>query len=415
MRLLALCFLLLLNALSHSAHAQTAAVPTSRPSTQPLPSTTFSGFIPADIGVLTVGPGTETYELFGHNVLVFMDRSRNAVAYNWGVFNFEDPGFIQRFIMGSMRYQMQPTGLSSMIEAYRSQHRAITFQSLSCTPDQVALAWNWCQQQDTDATRSYLYDYYRDNCSTRVRDALNTATEGRLKAILTTQPSGTTYRWQTLRCSASTPWMLGAMTYLIGHPGDRELSRYEEAFVPMELSRRLDELRLDGQPIVMDRLDLDMDVRISEAKAPPRQWPYWVGAGMAVTALICLTRPALPRVLRWLGWLACVVWLTVSAVVGSILIFLGLFTGHVHAQWNENILQLSPLAGFVLIGLLVGRRGFRWCSVLGLSLAALSLLGLLLKTIPAFSQPNWPVISLALPANLALAWALFDRQRRVVR
>jgi Domain of unknown function (DUF4105) len=155
MRLLAILYCLLA-ALFTPARA---SAQTTLPSTQPVVSITFPDFTPVSLGVITVGPGPAVYELFGHNVLVFFDDQGRELAYNWGVFNFEDPGFLSRFVMGRMRYQMQPTDVGRMIADYTSQDRAVTFQQLSLTPTQVALAWNWCQQQDTDATRNYTYDY----------------------------------------------------------------------------------------------------------------------------------------------------------------------------------------------------------------------------------------------------------------
>src|SRR5436305_14461698 len=56
--------------------------------------------------LVTIEPGDEPYERFGHDMIVIGDPNGAAAAYNFGVFDFDAPNFIGNFVLGKMRYWM---------------------------------------------------------------------------------------------------------------------------------------------------------------------------------------------------------------------------------------------------------------------------------------------------------------------
>jgi hypothetical protein len=91
------------------------------------------------------------------------------------------------------------------------------------------------------------------------------------------------------------------------------------------------------------------------------------------------------------------------------------FTNHTVAHANENLLQFNPLL-LALIPLAPALAfGARWAvrpaMVLTAAVVAMSVLGLLLKALPAFGQANLSMIALALPAHLGLGWAVYRLAR----
>ncbi|MFO0272439.1 MAG: DUF4105 domain-containing protein, partial [Gemmatimonadota bacterium] len=126
--------------------------------------------------LLTMGQGEAIWERFGHNALVIRDlRTNVGTAWNWGLFDFAAPDFLTRFLTGDTRYWMAGDDFGRTIEAYRWMNRTLWLQELAI-PDsaKVALAQAVAANAVGDATY-YRYDYFLDNCSTRVRDALDRA------------------------------------------------------------------------------------------------------------------------------------------------------------------------------------------------------------------------------------------------
>src|SRR6202165_584994 len=58
--------------------------------------------------LLTFGWGDIVWERFGHNAIWIRDRARGTdTTYNWGMFDFNQPNFVWRFVTGDTRYWME--------------------------------------------------------------------------------------------------------------------------------------------------------------------------------------------------------------------------------------------------------------------------------------------------------------------
>ncbi|MFY0575288.1 hypothetical protein ACN28S_13785 [Cystobacter fuscus] len=84
---------------------------------------------------------------------------------------------------------------------------------------------------------------------------------------------------------------------------------------------------------------------------------------------------------------------------------------------NENLFLANPLTvlalplGFVLMR--GSKRGREWMWRLWVVLAALGVLGLVLKALPLFDQDNWRLIALLLPMSVGMAGAMTLGRSRV--
>ncbi|HEU4630204.1 MAG TPA: DUF4105 domain-containing protein, partial [Gemmatimonadaceae bacterium] len=188
------------------------------------------------IYLVTMGPGDAIWEKFGHNAIWVHDAATGSdVAYNWGMFDFTEADFIPRFLKGSMRYWMAGYQAQPMIAAYARMNRSVYVQELALTPAQRRelrdfVVWN-AQPQNA----YYHYDYFRDNCSTRVRDAIDRVLGGRIRAAFDTVVTGTSYRWHMRRLTQEEQPLYTGMHLVLGQPGDRPISAWEAMFLPMKL------------------------------------------------------------------------------------------------------------------------------------------------------------------------------------
>ena len=368
-----------------------------------------------------MGPGDAVWEKFGHNALWIRDTVAGTdVAYNWGVFDFTADDFIPRFLKGSMRYWVEAYPTRPMLDAYVHANRSIWTQELALTPAEKNALREFVQWNVREENRYYTYDYYRDNCSTRVRDALDRVLGGRLRAASDTVPTETTYRWHTRRLTQGLPLIYAGIDIMLGQPTDRPISQWEEMFLPMRLQHHLRDFALveeDGslRKLVVDERALFTAERAPEPTEPPRSLPVFLAIGLAIAALIVLTARQASgggRLSRLAAAGDVVIWPALFGIAGSLLLATWLFTNHDAAFPNENLLQLSPLALVLAVVAPVALRRGRWqrgAVMLATIIAGSSVAGLVLQLTPWFDQANGETIALALPVNLALLWLIRER------
>jgi uncharacterized protein DUF4105 len=401
--------LILLSSASSIATAHGAYPATRLPASPPESLTVY---------LMTMGPGKRVWERFGHNAIWIHDPVAGTdQAYNYGLFDFRQQHFLLRFIQGRMWYWMQGFPAQSYVESYRRANRSVWVQELEMTPQarlelQQFLEWN-----ERPENRFYHYDYYRDNCSTRVRDALDRALGGRIHEVTASLPTGKTYRFHTLRLTANDPPIYTGLLLALGQPVDRPISAWEEMFLPLAMREHLRKVTVTGAdgarlPLVRSEGTLFESTDPAPPAEPPFWLPYYLIAGLGIGgAAFGLGSLARTNRSARIGFMVLVcAWTLLVGTAGLILAGLWGLTDHAAAYNNENILQANPLALPLLW--LVPRLvfGSRSAARLSLGLAgivgALSVVALLLKLFPAFYQVNGAVIALALPIHAGVAGGL---------
>ena len=359
------------------------------------------------IGVVTMLPGEIFWERFGHDAIVVDDPAQGSpISYNFGFFNLDESGFFGRFIRGEMEYQLVALPLAEDMRYYQETGRGVSIQWLDLDDGQAARLAAALAENAKPENARYRYDYFTDNCATRVRDALDRALDGGLRKQLESRSLGNTYRSESVRLASPALWMGLGFDVGLGPYADRPLSRWEDAFVPMHLADGLREARrADGRKLVL-REETLLPHRIAPEPSPqPQRWWPWLLAGIAVSAVSWLLGRGAPG--RTL-WVALPFW-TLCTLLGALMLFIWLFTVH-RAGWaNHNLLLFNPLCLLLLPGavrILRGREPGRGFRVLLAAIAGTAALSLFLLWLPLQPQRNAPWIALLLPVHLALWWLL---------
>jgi hypothetical protein len=389
--------------------------------TSPRPSLPASTPESLTVYLMTMGPGKRVWERFGHNAIWIHDPINGTdQAYNYGLFDFRQHNFLLRFVQGRMWYWMQGFPAQSYLELYRRANRSVWVQELDIPPGarrelQKFLEWN-----ERPENRFYHYDYYRDNCSTRVRDALDRAIGGQIRSQTAGRLTGRTYRSHTLRLTSNDPPIYTGLLLALGHPVDRRISQWEEMFLPLAMREHLRAVTIkDGNGAAHPLVRSERTFYESTDLPPPESPPNWVlrylVIGMVIGGAMFALSHGSSRAARIGFHLIALGWLLLSGLSGLVLAGLWGLTDHTAAYYNENVLQMNLLA---LPLLWLAPMSFReWSGrsrvavTLALLVAAMSLLGLVLKLLPAFYQVNGPVIALAFPAHVGLAASLMTRAR----
>jgi hypothetical protein len=399
--------LLLLWFANASAFAQT---------TQPEPAPAL------EISLLTIGPGPIFWERFGHNAIVIHDREASIeVAFNYGIFDFEQEDFLTNFARGNMRYRIAADRLSDDIGMYKEESRSITEQRLAFTPEQAAALRDYLRWNIRPENAFYRYDYYLANCSTRVRDALDQALGGAIRRGTEGRSSGYTYRMDSLRLMAADPLLMLGIDLGLGPYADRRIDYWEESFVPAVLARALGEVRVtgaDGAPVPLvtsETVIAKGTIEEPPALPPDLRWLFLI-LGIAIACgLLALSR-ARTRAAR----VPCAVFGVLIEIFcglgGLVLVFLWFGTAHQSAWRNENLLLLNPICLLLIpaMATLVRAvpRDARVGSRVVWVVAALAAFALFSKILPWFAQSNLHWILLFLPIHLAIALAVSRRRSR---
>ena len=368
------------------------------------------------IGVVTMQPGEEYWARFGHDAILVDDRADDPAStpllYNYGYFDFDQPGFLLHFAQGYMSYMLAAVPLQDDLAGYAHAGRGVSLQWLDFTPAQATKLQHYLQWNALPEHATYRYDYFTQDCATKVRDALDDALGGLLHAQLSAPSQGLTYRSEAIRLGAPLPWMGLSMHFALGPYADRPLSRWDEAFIPMRLQ---DSLRLihttAGTPLVTQESVL-VPQRLPRALNDVPRWRVWfllTGLGLAVLVIVgARYAPRTTAAFAGLFWLVC-------GLLGLGLAVLWGFSEHVAIWGNENLLLTSPLCFALLPGawaMLHGRDAARWHANVVLLVALSAGAALFLKFLPFRIQGNGDWIALFLPIHLALAYAM--RQHRQV-
>lgn len=360
------------------------------------------------IGVLTMGPGEIFWERFGHDAIVVADPAqRGPISYNFGYFDLDEPGFVRRFAKGEMRYMLVALPLADDLAYYRDVGRGARLQWLDLDPAQARRLAAALATNARPENARYRYDYFTDNCTTRVRDALDRALDGQLRRQMQARSSGDSWRSETLRLASPAPWLWLGFDIALGPAADRPLTRWQQDFLPRRLADDLRDVRHpDGRPLVVAELELLPQRQAAEpAEQAQPLWPWLLSGALAGLALLATgrRRPRTGATLASLLWLVC-------GTLGTVLALAWAATEH-HALWaNRNLLLFNPLCLLLLPGgwaLLRGRlpsARFRAVLLAVAVLAGLACLPLWLQVLP---QRNGHWIALLLPLHAACArlWA----------
>ncbi len=365
------------------------------------------------VRLITVGPGAEVWERFGHNALWLTDSTRGIdIAYDYGRFSFSEPDFLGRFVRGDMRYWMAASRPQAMLDAYRRRSRSIWVQELDLPLPAREELLRFLEWNALEANRFYRYDYYRDNCSTRLRDALDLVLDGAIARQIADTVPGSTWRFHSDRLLAPDLLAYTGTKLGLANPADETISRWDEMYVPMKLQEHLRSVVVigedgDGRPLVAWEGALYQGDGTERAEPPA-----WVGLylvlGLAVAGMLYGSAAATAqgrRAGRIVVGAMGLGWAVFAGIGGSLLLYLWLGTSHDITRGNENVMQLSPLALALVVLLPAALLRGSWrrpLVVLTGLLAGMSLLGVLLKVVPGIDQANWEILALTVPINAAM-------------
>jgi hypothetical protein len=372
------------------------------------------------IQVAVMGPGDEIYFWWGHIALVIEDSDiEQSFFYDYGLFSFEQVNFYYNFAMGRLWYSCGISLTERNLDVYKATNRDIKIYTLDLPVETRIKVRNFANVNVLPENRNYLYHHFDDNCSTRIRDIIDIATDGQFKELYANTPSRFTLRQQVRRHTWFSPVADWFVSYLMGQGIDLPITVWEDMFLPSEVGNRIEDFWYTD--INGERRKLVSSVEIlNTAKnrpavldVPRRQWPYEFIFSLLLSAVFCLFSFIQARKPR-IGSILTGFSMSLSALFfgsfGLLLYFMSLFTEHDYTFHNANMLFCTPiLLAAVPLGICYAltksaEKQLKYDMLLR-AIWLLSVIGvivsMLIKLLPWFWQDNLTDQLLVLPIALA--------------
>ena len=301
----------------------------------------------AQIAIITCGPTqTELYSAFGHSAIRVYDPKNDIdYAFNYGLFSFDQPNFYLNFARGSSFYVLGVQSYRDFEYTYIYYNRSLHSQILFLTTEQKQKVFDFLTWNARPENKSYRYDYFYDNCATRVRDAFEKALPGEVKFDSTYITTDYAIRDLTEIYLQQQPWGDLGIDICLGMPMDKKASPYEYMFLPDYIESSFDHATINGSPLVKAK-KIVYEAKPEPVKGPPHPWIVF-GITLAIVSVLSFYDWRRKKLSKWLD----VIIFTITGVIGVVLILLWTATDHKAAANNLNLFWALP-TNLLVLGIL---------------------------------------------------------------
>ncbi|MEO5581099.1 MAG: DUF4105 domain-containing protein, partial [Saprospiraceae bacterium] len=185
------------------------------------------------ISLLSCSPGEELYSIFGHSAFRVLDfTGKRDLVFNYGTFNFREKNFYLKFMQGKLNYLLSVEPYEDFIYSYSLENRIVYEQKFNLTREQKSQLFRDLQINAQPANRAYKYDFFWDNCSTRIRDKIDHVFN---QSITYPVRPGIPFRDYLHRYLVYSPWSRFGIDLILGMPTDAIAQTREAMFLPLEM------------------------------------------------------------------------------------------------------------------------------------------------------------------------------------
>jgi len=298
----------------------------------------------AKVSLLTCGQGKALYEAFGHSAIRVYDPSQGLdVVFNYGVFDFKQENFYANFAKGNMLYMLGLSQTDDFLFAYRNYGRSVREQVLNLDSSERVSVFRFLDNNLQAENRNYLYNYFRNNCSTKIPEMLDSALGNRIVWRHSDINGKASYRSLIYDYTVFNAWGRLGIDLGLGAVIDQSIGGKELNFLPIELEKSIVRASIRREmtdfPLVIETKTLFEPAVFFAAD------PFFTGPVFLFTILlltICLSwyyseKSSLPfRIFRTIV-------LVGTGALGLVELCIWLFTNHIDAAWNFNLLWANPL------------------------------------------------------------------------
>lgn len=294
------------------------------------------------VSLMTCAPGTEIYALFGHTALRYEDTARGEDwVFNYGMFSFNTPHFIYRFVKGETDYELGVTPYSYFEGSYAMRGSSVYQQTLNLTMAEKQKLRRLLEENYQPENRVYRYNFFYDNCTTRARDIIEECIEG--KVVYPDGKEGLSFRDIVHQYTKGHEWDELGIDMCLGSEADDPVDARKQMFAPFYM------LEAAGKATIVAG-DSVRPFVLQEKKVVDVE-PEGGEGGFPLSPLVCVF--VLMGAVCLVGWIQLkvkkVIWIWdlflfgVQGLAGCVIAFLVCFSTHPTVGSNWLILLLNPI------------------------------------------------------------------------
>ena len=295
----------------------------------------------ANISILTCNPGEEVYSMYGHTAIRVTDLEQSLdIVFNYGVFSFETPDFLYRFAKGETDYRMDGGRFKSFIPEYYEEKRSVYEQVLNLSPEGKNKLFQALLENFRPENRVYRYNFFMDNCATRVRDMIERNAGAPIH--FTDNHPTESYRQLIKHFHHPFRWFDLGIDLLVGKKAEEPVTANAQMFLPEYLMKQFAtaQITINGktQPLVSETRTL-VEYPNSKLKSE-LPWPAIIfGLIFMLVAFISVQGFLRKKKTEWLDYLL----FALSGLAGLIIGWFTLYSEHPAMSPNYNLLWAFPL------------------------------------------------------------------------
>jgi hypothetical protein len=327
----------------------------------------FVGLTPAkaqfwEVSLLTADPGTELYSSFGHSAIRMREMGPDGgrdLVFNFGTFDFDTPNFYGKFATGKLNYMLSVVNYDRFIVEYDYYKRGLREQVLDLNQEQKDFLLQHLDAQYAPERRFYKYDFFYNNCATKIRDAFDISM-GEQLVWSDSVAEEKTFRNLIDEFVLPLPWADFGIDLALGAVIDRPATELEKQFLPTYMEEAFANATIlengVSRPLVkQSRVLLEYPKENTQHSLLNPSMVFWLLT--LVFAALTLYGFKKGKLMKGLD----VALFGTVGILGLVVAFLWFFTDHTATLWNWNILWAFP-GHLVLVWGLVARPNATWIS-----------------------------------------------------
>lgn len=340
------------------------------------------------VSLLTCAPGSIIYELEGHAALRVRQSDGTDITVNWGLFDFNKPNFVYRFVKGETDYMAGAYPTSRFLREYLATGRRVTEFELNLTQEQKKALLEAVALNVRPENAVYRYNYVRENCSTAILDHIERATGQPLTMpdVPTDLTDATTFRRAMQHYHRNYPWYQFGIDLALGHKLDEPIDARELAFAPAALTEMAPAITSGGKLLFKPGVAITPGTEEGVALGPTPWWQTPMATGLLIAAIALLSSIYDIKRRRLSRWFDSLFYLAIG-LAGCVITFLVFVSTHYASSPNWLMLWINPLCLLIAAGVWWHRAYASLRILQTLNLAAIVIYLLLIVFGPVRTNP----------------------------